>query len=1103
MFRTVYLLSDLHTAKLYIELIFFKRILKYLVSIRVRPSPKVDENFLESIHLQPNSKQHPGCIFQQKNSSASAKVFNEASTNEKVYNEGIKPIINKFVVEGNNCAVIAYGQSCSGKTHTIHGRAASGKADDEPGVISFIANDIFRNIENQKHRYHYIVRASHIDVCNEEIRDLLRQNYLKGEGIGELAKERVSQLVTLRDDARRGIALNCAEVIVRNSSAITNLAEEGHRNVSLNTMHVHNHHHQTPSKSHTIFRITLERREKKESKSSFISSDMEGSSDDDYSDRRQNRRIQILKDRAKSDGNRRGKNEGICVSILNIVDVGTLNEISSSNRNFFSLSNALINFGNLRQTAPVDFRESKLTRILQPSLSKNALVALIGCISNDKANIEKSIVTLDLAKRILNQYESEGDEIRKSQASIQARIRHEQKKIESKEKDEENLIDLHHKSEKKATQATSRARELVNIMKTIAYERKDDDSCLHEDLTSKALQCSNQLKVLILQDTVFQMEEKNPTMGALLLDTGNEHLWEQEPYNEKKDIDEQKKIKSGMELNSTVDDLHGTQMQSSTTISELIGNLTSARDEIKTLKDGNEVWKNCCKEINLEKRRWEDEARRLSEENFILINETKALKEKLSSSLAQDKNSENNEDNDSALTKEIDINEGNIHNQPIEAAIFENLHPQNDTYVLIAEKNAAVEDKNNLLNEIEKMKIEHTQLHQKITKLTEDRDAIFATKNLLELEVKVLQRKMARCSNEHDHLKEEHVDNRNKVTCHAKEVNIDINSALDHSSKGINQNKNTRRLKAERDTYLTQRDALVEECSLLIIERNEAASQNEELHQLLNDCHTQIIHLEKQLKQSINKSTYEIPRHTVNEENKGECNLDIACEESEENSDYGVIECDMGPGDEPSSITGENETDLCYLFAQMKNLVNERDYFEAKTKELIEERGILRDNVLQVSDDKKETNKKDLTDDGTTLLEVISFDRLSSEKLELLSQEGGTLKQKAQSAAHIRKFLELSKTVELEQISNNNSRNHWNQPKISHEDTNIALRRQVSELKDSFKERLRCTFPLAKSNTSENLSDNTKKKIGDHPEYINSRKGWLFGTLCNKPANSL
>ena len=205
----------------------------------------------------------------------------------------------------------------------------------------------------------------------------------------------------------------------------------------------------------------------------------------------------------------------------------------------------------------------------------------------------------------------------------------------------------------------------------------------------------------------------------------------------------------------------------------------------------------------------------------------------------------------------------------------------------------------------------------------------------------------------------------------------------------------------------------------------------------------------------------------------------------------------------PNFLATENETDLCYLFAQMKNLVNERDYFEAKTKELIEERGILRDNVLQVSDDKKETNKKDLTDDGTTLLEVISFDRLSSEKLELLSQEGGTLKQKAQSAAHIRKFLELSKTVELEQISNNNSRNHWNQPKISHEDTNIALRRQVSELKDSFKERLRCTFPLAKSNTSENLSDNTKKKIGDHPEYINSRKGWLFGTLCNKPANSL
>lgn len=55
------------------------------------------------------------------------QVFDWNSTQEQVYADAAKPIVIS-VLEGYNGTVFAYGQTGTGKTHTMEGR-------DEPGKI--------------------------------------------------------------------------------------------------------------------------------------------------------------------------------------------------------------------------------------------------------------------------------------------------------------------------------------------------------------------------------------------------------------------------------------------------------------------------------------------------------------------------------------------------------------------------------------------------------------------------------------------------------------------------------------------------------------------------------------------------------------------------------------------------------------------------------------------------------------------------------------------------------------------------------------------------------------------------------------------------------
>lgn len=88
------------------------------------------------------------------------------------------PIIES-VLEGFNGSIMAYGQTSSGKTHTMLGP----DIDDEvnKGIIPRMVEGIFGKIETAAEDIEFTVKVSMIEIYNEKVKDLLdpKKNDLK------------------------------------------------------------------------------------------------------------------------------------------------------------------------------------------------------------------------------------------------------------------------------------------------------------------------------------------------------------------------------------------------------------------------------------------------------------------------------------------------------------------------------------------------------------------------------------------------------------------------------------------------------------------------------------------------------------------------------------------------------------------------------------------------------------------------------------------------------------------------------------------------------------------------------------------------------------
>ncbi|WFD24342.1 hypothetical protein MEQU1_003041 [Malassezia equina] len=278
------------------------------------------------------------------------------SSNADIYASLARPLVHS-VLHGYHGVIFAYGQTASGKTFTLSGD----EAGLEPGVIPRAVQDLFQGICQGSAQREYLLRVSYLEIWNEVVKDLLEP----------------SNQPQVRDDRRRGAhAVSVAplhEAVVTSPAQVFKLLARGeaHRHMGETDWN------ERSSRSHTCFKITVEswdrtpgaRRPYRLSELSLI--DLAGS--ERYSAQRTHRRAE-------------GGN--INKSLLSLGKV------------IYALSERQARVPGSAGPGHIPYRDSKLTRILQNSLSGQARIAVVCTLNPSPAMVEESLGTLNFARRI-------------------------------------------------------------------------------------------------------------------------------------------------------------------------------------------------------------------------------------------------------------------------------------------------------------------------------------------------------------------------------------------------------------------------------------------------------------------------------------------------------------------------------------------------------------------------------------------------------------------------------------------------------------------------------------------------------------------------------
>ncbi|KAL6145355.1 hypothetical protein ACLB2K_056043 [Fragaria x ananassa] len=271
------------------------------------------------------------------------RVFGPTTTTRHVYDVAAQHVVSG-AMEGVNGTIFAYGVTSSGKTHTMHGDQRS------PGIIPLAVKDAFSIIQETPNR-EYLLRVSYLEIYNEVVNDLLNP---------------AGQNLRIREDAQGTFVEGIKEEVVLSPAHALSLiaAGEEHRHVGSTNFNL------LSSRSHTLFTLTIE--------SSPCGENSEG--------------------------------EAVNLSQLNLIDLAgsesskaettgvRRKEGSYINKSLLTLGTVISKLTDGRATH-IPYRDSKLTRLLQSSLSGQGRVSLICTVTPSSSNSEETHNTLKFAHR--------------------------------------------------------------------------------------------------------------------------------------------------------------------------------------------------------------------------------------------------------------------------------------------------------------------------------------------------------------------------------------------------------------------------------------------------------------------------------------------------------------------------------------------------------------------------------------------------------------------------------------------------------------------------------------------------------------------------------
>ncbi|XP_061112981.1 kinesin-like protein KIF3B isoform X2 [Conger conger] len=278
-------------------------------------------------------------------------VYDSNSKQVDLYDETFRPLVDSVLL-GFNGTIFAYGQTGTGKTYTMEGVRND---PERRGVIPNSFEHIFTHISRSQNQQ-YLVRASYLEIYQEEIRDLLSKDQARRLEL----KERPDTGVYVKD---------LSSFVTKSVKEIEHVMNVGNQNRSVGSTNMNEH----SSRSHAIFVITIE--------CSELGLD--------------------------------GENH-IRVGKLNLVDLAgserqaktgaqgeRLKEATKINLSLSALGNVISALVDGRSTH-IPYRDSKLTRLLQDSLGGNARTVMVANIGPASYNVEETLTTLRYSNRAKN-----------------------------------------------------------------------------------------------------------------------------------------------------------------------------------------------------------------------------------------------------------------------------------------------------------------------------------------------------------------------------------------------------------------------------------------------------------------------------------------------------------------------------------------------------------------------------------------------------------------------------------------------------------------------------------------------------------------------------
>ncbi|XP_074286229.1 kinesin-like protein KIN-7E [Silene latifolia] len=263
------------------------------------------------------------------------RVFSGDCSSKQVYDEGTKEIALS-VVSGINSSIFAYGQTSSGKTYTMS------------AITEYTVGDIYDYIQRHEERA-FALKFSAMEIYNENVRDLLSND---------------TTPLRLMDDPERGTTVEkLTEEKLDDRNHLRKLLSicEAQRKIGETSLN------EQSSRSHQILKLTIESSAREfigKGNSSTLSASV------------------FFIDLAGSERASQANSAGT-----------RLKEGCHINRSLLTLGNVIRKLSKGRQ-GHINYRDSKLTRILQPCLGGNARTTIICTLSPARTHVEQSRNTL-------------------------------------------------------------------------------------------------------------------------------------------------------------------------------------------------------------------------------------------------------------------------------------------------------------------------------------------------------------------------------------------------------------------------------------------------------------------------------------------------------------------------------------------------------------------------------------------------------------------------------------------------------------------------------------------------------------------------------------